>query len=288
MEGDNIMNKKILIKPGTVMTNKDLVRKFKCPNSGGIRPSNTTNTIVLICNHTKSLYQDRWEGNILYYTGTGRIGDQELTGKNKTLAESKNKSKELYLFEVFEPQKYVYTGKLELVGKPFYEKQLDEKGNLRKVLIFPLGLIEDYDKYILPYEYIKRKEVMQKKKVKKLTTGYLYTRALNANVKSWKRLTKSYVYETDPHVEEFAKRWADGICQLCEKPAPFKDKQGEPYLKIHHIDWLSRGGEDSIYNTIALCPNCHEKMHVLDQVKDVKKLKRKIKYKVNHFIIKHK
>ncbi|WP_296863638.1 HNH endonuclease [Thermosyntropha sp.] len=32
---------------------------------------------------------------------------------------------------------------------------------------------------------------------------------------------------------------------------------GEP-----HIEWLSRGGTDTIDNTVALCPNCHRKMHV--------------------------
>lgn len=36
--------------------------------------------------------------------------------------------------------------------------------------------------------------------------------------------------------------------------------------------WLSRGGEDSIANTVALCPNCHTRMHILDKPEDVDKL----------------
>ena len=51
-------------------------------------------------------------------------------------------------------------------------------------------------------------------------------------------------------------------------------KNGEPYLETHHIVWLSEGGEDSIENTVALCPNCHRKMHVVNLQEDIDKLNR--------------
>lgn len=85
------------------------------------------------------------------------------------------------------------------------------------------------------------------------------------------------VYVRDEYVAEYAKMRANGICQLCEEEAPFKDQHGKPYLESHHIDWLSEGGEDSIENTVALCPNCHKKMHVLNLDSDVAKLKEKAK-----------
>jgi 5-methylcytosine-specific restriction enzyme A len=59
-------------------------------------------------------------------------------------------------------------------------------------------------------------------------------------------------YERNPIVTEYAKRWANGICQLCEKPSPFVNKNGLPHLHTHHIEWLSRGGEDSIENVAAI------------------------------------
>lgn len=70
-------------------------------------------------------------------------------------------------------------------------------------------------------------------------------------------------YERNPHVAEYSKRRANGVCQLCNNRAPFPDKDGSPFLEIHHIIWLSKGGKDSIDNTAALCPNCHRKMHIL-------------------------
>lgn len=53
--------------------------------------------------------------------------------------------------------------------------------------------------------------------------------------------------------------------------APFIDAKGEPYLEVHHIIWLSHGGADTIENTVALCPNCHRKMHILQSADDVEK-----------------
>ena len=38
------------------------------------------------------------------------------------------------------------------------------------------------------------------------------------------------------YIVAYAKRLAKGVCQLCKKEAPFKNKQGEPCLEAHHID----------------------------------------------------
>jgi len=83
------------------------------------------------------------------------------------------------------------------------------------------------------------------------------------------------VYIRNEYVSEFAKRKSNGFCQLCENSAPFNDSKGKPYLESHHVIWLSRGGDDSVENVIALCPNCHAKIHELDIESDVEKLKRK-------------
>lgn len=85
------------------------------------------------------------------------------------------------------------------------------------------------------------------------------------------RLTSFFTRSVD--VAKLTKARANGICQLCGKSAPFIDKNGDPYLESHHIIWLSRGGKDSTDNTAALCPNCHARMHVVDDPADVEKLR---------------
>lgn len=58
-------------------------------------------------------------------------------------------------------------------------------------------------------------------------------------------------------VKLYAHCRAQGICECCNNPAPFNSKKDKPYLEIHHMVELSKGGEDSPYNTAAICPNCH-------------------------------
>ena len=55
---------------------------------------------------------------------------------------------------------------------------------------------------------------------------------------------------------------ANGYCEQCNKEAPFmRLKDGKPYLEVHHVVRLANGGEDTVGNSLALCPNCHRKDH---------------------------
>lgn len=87
-----------------------------------------------------------------------------------------------------------------------------------------------------------------------------------------KKLTQVEINQRSGKVRDIVKERAKGICQLCRKPAPFFGKDGEPFLECHHIVWLSRGGADEINNAVALCPNCHRKMHNLDDKMDIARL----------------
>lgn len=66
----------------------------------------------------------------------------------------------------------------------------------------------------------------------------------------------------NPDVVAEALYLANGKCQCCGKEAPFKRKSDStPYLEVHHKIQLANGGEDSVENSIALCPNCHREKH---------------------------
>ena len=55
---------------------------------------------------------------------------------------------------------------------------------------------------------------------------------------------------------------ANGVCEKCNESAPFiRAKDKTPYLEVHHKIRLSDGGEDTIENAIAVCPNCHRELH---------------------------
>jgi len=266
------------IVPGQILENHEIVSIFKCAPRGGMRRSLRTNSLVIVSDHTESLYEDRWEDDVFHYTGMGRTGDQKLdSGQNKTLAESRANGVDIYLFEVFREKEYVFIGQVELAGQPYQEEQLDIENNLRLVWVFPLRLRGNTKPFELPQEWIETKNKSREKKAKKLSDGELKVRARHTSKKAVKRATSKISYERNPYVSEYAKRWANGICQLCGEEAPFRDKNGTPYLESHHIEWLARGGDDTIENTIALCPNCHKKMHILDRKSDVEKLKNRVR-----------
>jgi 5-methylcytosine-specific restriction protein A len=55
---------------------------------------------------------------------------------------------------------------------------------------------------------------------------------------------------------------ANGFCEKCRVKAPFlRRSDRSPYLEVHHWLPLSQGGEDTVENAAALCPNCHRKLH---------------------------
>jgi len=265
--------------PGTVLTNDEIGRRFVVGNSGGMRRSRKHNLLVLISDPFKGLYEDRWEGQVLHYTGMGPIGNQSLSyAQNRTLAEAPNSGISLHLLEAITPQEYTYAGEVQLIGPPYQEEQTDEEGEVRKVWMFPIklkpgGIIPE-----ITAEQARAIEESHARIARKLSTEDLKQRASKAKKQPPLRTTQASTYVRDAAVAEYAKRLANGFCDLCEMPAPFRNKQNDAYLECHHIIWLAKGGEDTILNTVALCPNCHRKMHVVNRKKDIDKL---IKLAVN-------
>ena len=264
----------IKLNKGDVINNDILTKIFKCSTQGGMRRSHKTNTLVLVSNHVKSIYSDRWFGKELHYTGMGSTGDQNLIAQNKTLYESNFNGVEVHLFEVFELKKYTYQGIVIYNEKGFQEKQTDVDGNERKVWMFPLEL-KDGKPISVNDEVIKKLQETKQKSLRKLSRKQIKKLAESKKEKSRSyRLTETKFIERDGYIKLYALERAKGRCQLCEKSAPFLKKDGNPYLEVHHIDYLANNGSDTVDNVAALCPNCHRKMHSLELQKDIDKLKK--------------
>jgi 5-methylcytosine-specific restriction protein A len=204
----------------------------------------------------------------------GTKGNQSLTfGQNRTLSESDNNGVSVHLFEVFVEKEYMYMGEVELSAEPYFEEQPDENDLIREVCVFPLRL-KNGKPVIIDKDYSEKAFLAKAKKARRLSDQEVENRAQNAKKRTGQRSITSKQHDRDPWVAEHAKRAANGVCQLCENDAPFKNKAGEPFLETHHIIWLAKGGEDTINNTVALCPNCHKKMHILNSKKDIQILLR--------------
>ncbi|CAD5270293.1 MULTISPECIES: HNH endonuclease [Halomonadaceae] len=257
------------LKPGTVLSNQELSKIFKCSEQGGMRRSHKTNTLVLVMNHVKSIYDDQWIGDVVHYTGMGQLGEMSLTfQQNKTLNESPANGVAVHLFEVFKTNEYTYIGEVERVAPPYQATQPDNEGKPRQAWLFPLRL-KSAD--VVPIDEVAAIELAIKKerRARKLSNKDLRARAENAPAQVGSRVGQTTFIPRSPYIAAYAKRRANGHCELCQQPAPFETRKGEPYLECHHIKWLSKGGDDSIENTVALCPNCHRKMHALNLEIDI-------------------
>ncbi|WP_262967273.1 HNH endonuclease [Methylobacter psychrophilus] len=258
---------------GSELTNKKICTLFGCSLFGGMNRSLKTNTLVLVTNRIKCLYQDRIDEDIIHYTGMGQKGNQDLNdAQNKTLNESITNGVGVHLFEVIEQGKYIYVGKVQLAGKAYEENQLDTEGNDRLVWMFPLQLSDSSRFVPVELDKVKNLDADRARTASKLSPEELLRKAKQARKIPGSRQATVKQYQRNEYVAEEAKRRANGICQLCLLPAPFTNKNKKPYLEVHHIVWLARVGNDSLENTVALCPNCHRKMHVLDDDTDKKAL----------------
>ena len=156
---------------------------------------------------------------------------------------------------------------------------LFEFQNLKKISYFA-----STDKYSVTSDNLRHasditleEQLAQSKLVKKSLKALKKAALKNQNKVPKKVLAKVSVFIRDPSVVLYVKKQANGICDLCEKPAPFNYLSGEPYLECHHLIRLADGGIDSISNAVALCANCHRKMHALKNDKDVSFLQEKIR-----------
>ena len=125
-----------------IVSNEEICRVFLCSPQGGMRRSLKTNSLVLISGTKRSVYVDRWDGDVFHYTGMGLHGDQSLyDGQNWTLVGSPKNGVKVYLFEAIEKNRYRFEGQVELAADPYQEQQIDSEGRTRLVWVFPLKRI---------------------------------------------------------------------------------------------------------------------------------------------------
>lgn len=74
----------------------------------------------------------------------------------------------------------------------------------------------------------------------------------------------------DLAVKAWVLKHADGTCECCGEPAPFKSVDGFPFLEVHHLKTLAEGGSDTVSNAVAVCPNCHRRLHFSADADDIR------------------
>jgi DNA-binding sugar fermentation-stimulating protein len=129
------------LKIGDKLENKEIAEAFGCSNQGGIRKSKKTNTVVCLAKFTACSYKHKKDGDIVYFTGMGKKGDQTLARQNKALANATKEGFDIHLFAMYEEGIYTYEGRRIIDGDIGTDRQVDDNGEERDVLVFPLRTV---------------------------------------------------------------------------------------------------------------------------------------------------
>jgi len=246
---------------------KEITGRFGGSWQSGIAPSDQSPAIFLFTGTSgeKYGYRDGFTNDGYFrYSGEGQVGPMTLSGGNLAITAHTSKGKALHLFEYTGKGKpYIYLGEF-VYGSHVVERGPDRKGDLRDVIIFCLVPVD------FPMRFEREEDLEDGPSLENsdsapqdLTT--LRAKALSAcTVPAGSIAPKEAIraiYHRSVQVKRYVLARAAGHCELCNAPAPFKKKDGRPYLEPHHINRVSDGGPDHPLHVGAICPTCHRNIH---------------------------
>lgn len=202
---------------------------------------------------TQHGYEDGWsDDGVFNYFGEGRNGDMTFSGGNSAIRDQLSNGKELLLFEKVRRDGSVrYMGNFTCIGYE-YRDAPDTNRKMRQAIVFKLLPQDDFsqdlgDEGQQPSNF----DELRKKAYE----------AGNEAQPGETSQVKRQAFKRSASVKLYALERASGVCESCEKPAPFYTSSGKPFLEVHHITRLTDGGPDRPDRVAAICPNCHRAAH---------------------------
>jgi 5-methylcytosine-specific restriction protein A len=248
----------------------DRKRQIHGPYGGssqsGIAPSNIADAIFIFTGEAggKYGYTDEEEVDAkgirsFFYAGEGQIGDMEFVRGNRAILEHSNAGRALHLFHSLGKSKgQKYLGEFLYAGHKFTQGP-DREENIRTLIVFRLVAVDD----VRTMEENGENERVPSASIG-MTLADARRIALAAAAGEFapaKESTVRALYARSKAVRDYVLMRAAGICESCQKSAPFIRKNGTPYLEPHHTTRVSDGGPDHPSFVGAVCPACHREIH---------------------------
>ena len=249
-----------LIK-GTTYFRKDLLEKYGGQLQKGIWTPREFPVVFIFTGASGKTYgyKDGWtDDGIFRYTGEGQSGDMTFTTGNEAIRDHRQSGKDLLLFEDIGKGKGVrYEGLFECASCD--ENESADKDKIqRKIIVFNLVPVATA-----------ANEGESPPAINQITSSLSFEElrqaaytAANADIVSSKtgNVKRSW-YERSAKVRDYVLARAKGVCEACDQPAPFRKKDGSPYLEPHHTTRLADEGPDHPEWVGAICPACHRRIH---------------------------
>jgi len=198
-------------------------------------------------------YDNDWliDGEVLkYYMKSIKGVFKESYGDNTAIINSHDLPIYTFVRENGKDKKFTYRGVFK------YLDSVNE-GNEKW---FKLARSGSKNAYSL--DEINRKFLSEVETSSNMSSSKRKERLLISSKKPKTRSVLTVIYERNPDVVAEVLKLAKGFCGICKKSAPFNRRKNKtPYLEVHHKTRLADGGDDTIENAVALCPNCHREEH---------------------------
>lgn len=236
---------------GRVYQRSDLHDEYDGQRQGGISTPRE-HPLILIFTGSAGLahgYEDKRDADgVFHYFGEGQKGDMKFSRGNAAIRDHAENEKELHLFQV-ESKGVRYLGEVICSG---YERRTakDRADEERQAIVFQLvraSAVLELDADSLPADA----------SLAELAAAADADPTEESGPKDGLRTT----YARSEALKLFVRARADGRCEGCGGDAPFVTKAGDPYLEAHHTSRRSDSGPGNRRTVIALCPNCHSRVH---------------------------
>jgi 5-methylcytosine-specific restriction protein A len=195
-------------------------------------------------------YADTWdEDGVFHYFGEGQTGNMRFEAGNAAIRDHAVDEKELHLFEHVKGKDLRYRGEMVCSGYE-WKTAPDKTGASRQAIVFQL----------IPAAAVPTLELEDTWGSGDLTE---LARAADEDPTehSDSHLSLQRAFARSRALRRYVRARAKGVCEGCEQPAPFSAKDGSGYLEAHHTRRRSDSGPGNRRTVIALCPNCHSRIH---------------------------
>lgn len=233
--------------------------RYKGQQQGGISTPTSVPAIFLFTGESGAEYgyEDKFLPSGLYrYTGEGQVGDMTWVRGNSAIRDHQSAGKSLHLFEEAGPAKVRYVGEATYVGHHL-EELPDRNGDLRQAIVFDLAVETEAPPGVAIVREGPPADRLWSRPLDEVRR--LAQQRADPGVSRGER--RRITHARSKAVRVYVLRRANGICENCELPAPFKTKKRRPYLEPHHLTRLADGGPDDPDAVAAICPNCHREIH---------------------------
>jgi 5-methylcytosine-specific restriction protein A len=202
-------------------------------------------------------YEDEWVEGVFHYYGAGQHGPMKWVRGNRAIRDS---GKDIHLFEDVTGG-IRYWGQLDYAGWEYRTGTPDRAGRRRRAIVFFLTPHEG-DAGEEPEGALTHRRRRRDPRWSKSLTE-MRRRARRRRKPRGAREAKRLGHERSRDVAVYVLMRANGSCEGCGTEGPFRTRAlpERPYLEPHHVERLSDGGPDHPARVIALCPNCHRRVH---------------------------